>query len=205
MYRSNLKQTYELLKECKLKDQHKTLLAKTLFGLLFETLYNQRLSLENIHKNDNLIEKITRNYNLTRSAFMVGNKFVKMTAMDLQLIFGMPAGEIKIVPSRYTKTDSPFLNKFTYGPRDFSVAFLRSLVENEINNTDEESVRDVVRLLCLHLLATCFFTTTGQQVSKFLVRYVQDIDSMSKYNWPETIFTDLEKQVLNEHTPAQGL
>ncbi|KAI8554665.1 hypothetical protein RHMOL_Rhmol05G0115700 [Rhododendron molle] len=70
-----------------------------------------------------------------------------------------------------------------------------NLIENIIENDDEQAIKDVVRLVCLYLCGTLFFSGLGIQISWSFVQLMKDLPAMSNYNWSQAILDNLRKSV----------
>ncbi|XP_012842539.1 PREDICTED: uncharacterized protein LOC105962762 [Erythranthe guttata] len=64
-----------------------------------------------------------------------------------------------------------------------------------IDSRDDEDVEDVVRIIILHVLTSCFFVTSGDQVSWWMVQLCDELYKLSDYNWAGYIVEFLMKYV----------
>ena len=72
---------------------------------------------------------------------------------------------------------------------------IKSQLKVALNSKGKGAVKNVVRLLCLYLIHTVLFAGNGHTLKWGFVKYVEDIDAMSSFAWPEAIMHALMSSI----------
>lgn len=194
-YRSNLQAMVNLMRDLKLQEHHLILLRTTPFWLLIDALRRQKLPNDNCMKFDKVALKIIKSYDHEGRTFKIGGRRVNIQANDVALIFGIVSGEEPITNQYQKRNEVPLLARRNLTTKGMTTKIVGNLIESIIENKDEEAIKDVVRLVCLYLCGTLFFSGRGIQISWSFVQLMEDLPAMSNYNWSQAILDNLIKSV----------
>ncbi|KAG5557089.1 hypothetical protein RHGRI_007373 [Rhododendron griersonianum] len=194
-YRSNLQAMVNLMRDLKLQEHHLILLRKTPFWLLIDALKKKKLSNDNCTKFDKVALKIIKSYDHEGKTFKIGGRRVNIQANDVALIFGIVSGEEPITIQYQKRNEVQLLARRSLTTKGMTTKIVGNLIGSIIENDDEESIKDVVRLVCLYLCGTLFFSGRGIQISWSFVQLMEDLPAMSNYNWSQAILDNLRKSV----------
>ena len=172
-------------------EEHKRTLKKTPFWLLFESIIDKHVDKKWCRKSDNMILEIILCFNPNTSRFCIGAEEVKIRRNDVSLIFGIQDGFEKIDSTLNGKVLTPFVERRFKNDRRLTAPIIKSRLIQASRGTTENDFEDVSRLLCLYLLVTVFFLTTGHTLSWGYIPYIEDLDEIRKYNWSQLILNAL--------------
>ncbi|KAI8533492.1 hypothetical protein RHMOL_Rhmol10G0015300 [Rhododendron molle] len=187
-----------LMRDLQLQEHHLKLLRRTPFWLLIDALRKQRLSNDNCMKFDKVALKIIKSYDHEAKTFKIGGRGVKIQANDIALIFGIVSGEEPIpITNQYQKRNEVqlLIRRNLTETKGMTTKIVANLIESIIENDDKQAIKDVVRLVCLYLCGTLFFSGGGIQISWSFVQLMEDLPAMSNYNWSQAILDNLMKSV----------
>ncbi|KAL7199673.1 hypothetical protein ACSBR2_021882 [Camellia fascicularis] len=73
------------------------------------------------------------------------------------------------------------------------------LLQKALKGKKKEDTEDVIRMLCIYTCLKLFFSTSGTIVGWVFLNYMEDINSMRKYNWVEAIRNTLMSSIEKYH------
>ncbi|KAG5564675.1 hypothetical protein RHGRI_000756 [Rhododendron griersonianum] len=203
--RCNLQSICRLLKDTKLSDRHIASLKKTPFWLLFEAIMNSKLLSDNCRKYDEVVLKIIQSYEEDSRSFIVGDRQLKLTKEHVKLIFGISCGEVEMVEANVKKESVALAKRLEMKEARLSAPVMKQKIKKLISSKKEQDVEDVVRLLCLYLCVTLFFSNQGTTVNWSYIQHMEDLERVKQYNWAEDIRKYLLMSVHNNHKELKGL
>ncbi|KAG5549679.1 hypothetical protein RHGRI_014844 [Rhododendron griersonianum] len=139
--------------------------------LLIDALKKKKLSNDNCMKFDKVALKIIKSYDHEGKTFKIGGRRVNIQANDVALIFGIVSGEEPITNQYQKRNEVQLLARRNLTTKGMTTKIVGNLIESIIENDDEESIKDVVRLL------------------------MEDLTAISNYNWSQAILDNLRKSV----------
>ncbi|KAG5560030.1 hypothetical protein RHGRI_003346 [Rhododendron griersonianum] len=203
--RCNMQSICRLLKDTKLSDRHIVSLKKTPFWLLFEAVMNSKLLSDNCRKYDEVVLKIIQSYEEESRSFIVGDRQLKLTKEHVKLIFGISCGEVEMVEANVKKESVALAKRLEMKEARLSAPFMKQKIKELISSEKEQDVEDVVRLLCLYLCVTLFFSNQGTTVNWSYIQHMEDLERVKEYDWAEAIRKYLLMSVHNNHKDLRGL
>lgn len=203
--RCNLQSICRLLKDTKLSDRHIASLKKTPFWLLFEAIMNSKLLSDNCRKYDEVVLKIIQSYEEESKSFIVGDRQLKLTKEHVKLIFGISCGEVEMVETNVKKESVALAKRLGMTEARLSAPAMKQKIKELTSSEKEQDVEDVVRLLCLYLCVTLFFSNQGTTVNWSYVQHMEDLERVKQYDWAEAIRKYLLMSVHNNHKELKGL
>ncbi|KAH7855806.1 hypothetical protein Vadar_029169 [Vaccinium darrowii] len=154
---------------------------------------HQNLAEQFVKKYDNDILSVIQHYRMGEGKFYMGTKLVALTHEEIALIFGIVSGNTKIrVLNLNKKPDSPFVNRNFEDTSVMSYATMRERITDLIKITskgkkkkgvEDESTKDLARLLTLYVLGTVFFKTTGPNFNWSYIPFVENWEECTTYAW----------------------
>ncbi|KAF7143417.1 hypothetical protein RHSIM_Rhsim05G0207800 [Rhododendron simsii] len=85
-------------------------------------------------------------------------------------------------------------------PKRLTATGIKSILYKALKGNGKEDVEDVVRLLCMYLCCTLFFSKLGTKIGWVYLHYMHDLKSMKDYDWCEairyTLMNSIEKYQL---------
>ncbi|KAG5545787.1 hypothetical protein RHGRI_018072 [Rhododendron griersonianum] len=203
--RCNMQSICRLLKDTKLSDRHIVSFKKTPFWLLFEAVMNSKLLSDNCRKYDEVVLKIIQSYEEESRSFIVGDRQLKLTKEHVKLIFGISCGEVEMVEANVKKESVALAKRLEMKEARLSAPFMKQKIKELISSEKEHDVEDVVRLLCLYLCVTLFFSNQGTTVNWSFIQHMEDLERVKEYDWAEAIRKYLLMSVHNNHKDLRGL
>ncbi|KAF7140533.1 hypothetical protein RHSIM_Rhsim06G0146100 [Rhododendron simsii] len=203
--RCNLQSICRLLKETKLNDRHIASLKKTPFWLLFEAIMNSKLLSDNCRKYDEVVLRIIQSYEEESRSFIVGDRQLKLTKEHVKLIFGISCGEVEMMETNVKKESVALAKRLKIKEPRLSAPAMKRKIKELTKSEKEQDVEDVVRLLCLYLCVTLFFSNKGTTVNWSYVQHMEDLEKVKQYDWAEAIRKYLLVSVHNNHKKLNGL
>ncbi|KAH7866591.1 hypothetical protein Vadar_022384 [Vaccinium darrowii] len=165
---------------------------KSPFAAMLLTITQQNLAKQFVKKYDNDILSVVQRYRMDEGKFYMGTKLVALTH-EIALIFGIICGNTKIRALNLNKKpDSPFVNRNFEDTSVMSYATMRERIKDLIKITskgkkkkgvEDESTKDLARLLTLYVLGTVFFKTTGPSFNWSYVPFVENWEECTTYAW----------------------
>ena len=101
------------------------------------------------------------------------------------------AGKETIKLGYSTKEMTPFVKRRFTDTRRLDGKIIKDTILELSEGTSTDDIQDLVCLLCLYLLVTLLFATTGFTIRWGFVKYIEDIDEICKYGWSEAICSTL--------------
>uniref|UniRef100_A0A5B7BPG6 Aminotransferase-like plant mobile domain-containing protein n=1 Tax=Davidia involucrata TaxID=16924 RepID=A0A5B7BPG6_DAVIN len=190
-YRSNLSAIDKLIKEIDLNKKHISALKKTPFWTLIQAFISNQVDSTSAKKSDNNVAEIIRTFNPKYKSFKLGDKVVSLQKSDISLIFGISSGKGTMNLSYGKKLDTPFIARRFPHEKRLTAKVIKDALLEALNGRGKNDTEDVVRLICLFLCLTLFFSTTGRSIGWVFVKYIEDLDNMNKYDWSEAILNTL--------------
>ncbi|KAI8544201.1 hypothetical protein RHMOL_Rhmol08G0277600 [Rhododendron molle] len=190
-FRSNIIGTVGLLSKLKLNNAHLDLLKQTPFWMLIDAIRKGKLVEKACMKHDKPILSIIENYDTNDSKFLIGGKKIAITRNDIKLIFGIACGNKPIGDLNKKKSDIAFatrrgIKEVRIGSKKMKDMINEILQKREESMTDED-IRDVVRLVCMFICLTLFFSTSGVTIAWTYVHCMEKIEEIKDYDWAQSI------------------
>ncbi|KAI8556243.1 hypothetical protein RHMOL_Rhmol05G0237300 [Rhododendron molle] len=176
-----------LLKDTKLNDRHIVSLKKTPFWLWFEAIMNSKLLSDNCRKYDEVVLQIIQSYEEESKSFIVGDRQLKLTKEHVKVIFGISCGEVEMVETNVKKESVALAKRLEMKEARLSAPAMKQKIKELASSEKEQDVEDVVRLLCLYLCVTLFFSNQGTTVNWSYAQHMEDLDKVKQYDWAEAI------------------
>ncbi|KAG5560023.1 hypothetical protein RHGRI_003340 [Rhododendron griersonianum] len=201
-YRSNFRPIIKLMEKInpKLRDEHIEGLKLTRFWLLFHALLNKKLNINKCRKYDETIVQIIRTYQACENQFKIGQKLLKLTKHDIRLIFGLCCGDKHMDLAYASKESIDLVKRRKIKPKRLTATGIKAILYKALKGNGKEDVEDVVRLLCMYLCCTLFFSKPGTKIGWVYLHYMHDLKSMKDYDWCEairyTLMNSIEKYQL---------
>ncbi|KAK9271040.1 hypothetical protein L1049_026629 [Liquidambar formosana] len=131
---------------------------------------------------DNVIELIR---------FQIGSKVLMFESVDISVIFGIPIGQHGITFAAEGKPKSPFMNRRFGDVERISRTEIEKQIFLAANGTRVVNYEEVARFIMLHLCVTLLFTTKGRFLGWSYIQYIENLDRVTQYNWPDAIHSTL--------------
>lgn len=201
-YRSNFRPIIKLMEKIspKLRDEHIEGLKLTPFWLLFHALLNKKLTINKCRKYDETIVQIIKTYQARENQFKIGQKLLKLTKHDIRLIFGLCCGDKHMDLAYASKESIDLVKRRKMKPKRLTATGIKAILYKAVKGNGKEDVEDVVRLLCMYLCCTLFFSKSGTKIGWVYLHYMHDLKSMKDYDWCEairyTLMNSIEKYQL---------
>ncbi|XP_028077920.1 uncharacterized protein LOC114279839 [Camellia sinensis] len=194
-----------LLQHIKLRNEHINGLKKTPFWALFDAILKNKINCKQCSKYDDISLKIIQTYQLGSSgSSQLGPEIVKLTTEDIKSIFGISCGDEPIHLGYENKRRSSFLTRRYIQTERLSSTTIIDLLQKALKGKKKEDTEDVMRMLCMYTCLKLFFSTSGTTVGWVFLNYIEDINSMRKYNWAEAIRNTLMSSIEKYHkNPAK--
>ncbi|KAF7124934.1 hypothetical protein RHSIM_Rhsim12G0081900 [Rhododendron simsii] len=191
-FRSNVIGMLGLLSKLNLNNAHLELLKQTPFWMLIDAVRKGKLAEKACMKHDKPILSIIENYDTNDSKFLIGGKKVAIIRNDIKLIFGIGCGNKPIADLNKKKSDVAFATRGGIHDARIGSKKKKDMI-NEIPQkkkeefiTDED-IRDVVRLICMFICLTLFFSTSGVTIAWTYVHCMEKIEEIQDYDWAQSI------------------
>ncbi|KAG5557163.1 hypothetical protein RHGRI_007434 [Rhododendron griersonianum] len=200
---SNVIGTLGLLSKLNLNNAHLELLKQTPFWMLIDAIKKGKLAEKACMKHDKPILSIIENYDTNDSKFLIGGKKVAITRNDIKLIFGIACGNKPIGDLNKKKSDVAFatrrgIQEARIGSKKMKDMINKILQKREESITDED-IRDVVRLICMFICLTLFFSTSGVTIAWTYVHCMEKIEEIKDYDWAQSIAETLNTSMHKFH------
>ncbi|XP_058202977.1 intracellular protein transport protein USO1-like [Rhododendron vialii] len=202
-FRSNVIGTMGLLSKLNLNNAHLELLKQTPFWMLIDAIRKGKLAEKACMKHDKTILSIIQNYDTNDSKFLIGGKKVAITRNDIKLIFGIACGNKQIGDLNKKKSDVAFAKRRGIQEARIGSKKMKDMI-NEILSKKEESIteediQDVVRLVCMFICLTLFFSTSGVTIAWTYVHCMEKIEEIKDYDWAQSIAETLNTSMHKFH------
>ena len=205
-YRSNLITIVNKFSTIQLRPAHIVCLQSTPFWKLFEAMLHSKIDQRKCRKFEEFVIMVIRSYEKNHSAFRLGNKLVKLTRSDVQLIFGIDCGKKEIDFSKVNVTTVEFVKWRGISPAQrLTTKNINMLIDQLLPSEKDEDVKDVVRLLCLHLCQSLFFSTSGTAIGWGYVKIMEDLDIIKEYDWADLITSTVMASIHTHYSNPQKI
>ncbi|CAL5331187.1 unnamed protein product [Camellia sinensis] len=150
-------------------------------------------------KSDDDVVAIIQRYNEKTKTFTVGKKNLTFTTNDMTLIFGLQGGK-EAMSLRYSKKPkSAFLRRRFLKDTRLTGLVLKNALVKAMKGKQPTDFKDVAIIVVLYLCLTLFFTTSGNSIGWVFIKYVEPLESMKQYDWPEAITSILIDSITALH------
>ena len=161
-FRSNMQSMIKLMEEIELNEEHVKLLKKTPFWLLLDTFIHKKLKADQCLKHDEVVANIIQSYN--GKFFHIAGKQVKFTKNEVRLIFGIRDGDKEMKFTYCAKKSVPMLKRRNIALKRLTAKNVIKILNDCLKKNTKENVENV-RLICLHLCVSLFFSVGGTSVN----------------------------------------
>ncbi|KAK9291100.1 hypothetical protein L1049_009287 [Liquidambar formosana] len=185
-------------------DLHDEFLAK--FGwcleavmCIFDAFISKKLQSAAIRKCDDNAIEVLRCFDVRSKKFLIGGKSVPFVSNDISLIFGIPAGKQDISFKPTSKPLTPFVLRRFRNENKISRPVIEKQVAIAARGNRATDFEDLAKLLMLHLCVTLWFPVKGHTIGWSILNYIDDLDRVKEYRWPEaiwlTLMTSIEEKI----------
>ncbi|GMP91290.1 hypothetical protein CsSME_00042052 [Camellia sinensis var. sinensis] len=155
-------------------------------------------------KSDDDVVAIIQCYNEKTKAFTVGKKNLTFTTNDMTLIFGLEGGKGAMSLRYSKKPKSAFLRRRFQKDTRLTGPVLKNALVKAMKGKQPTDFKDVAIIVTLYLCLTLFFATSGNSIGWVFIKYVEPLESMKQYDWPEAITSTLIDSIMASHrTPEK--
>ncbi|CAL5364580.1 unnamed protein product [Camellia sinensis] len=155
-------------------------------------------------KSDDDVVAIIQCYNEKTKAFIVGKKNLTFTTNDMTLIFGLEGGKRAMSLRHSKKPKSAFLRRRFRKDTRLTGPVLKNALVKAMKGKQPTDFKDVAIIVTLYLCLTLFFATCGNSIGWVFIKYVEPLESMKQYDWPEEITSTLIDSIMALHkTPEK--
>ncbi|CAL5350129.1 unnamed protein product [Camellia sinensis] len=183
VYRSNIQSLIKFFKTTKLRDEHLTVLRKTPFSLLVDTLSENKVKRRDSIKYDDVVAKILQTYQMDGTTFEIAGKKLKLKRNDFKLIFGIACGQKKMNLAYGRKNEVAMVQRRKITESRMTSASIQNLITKLLRSNNNEDVEDVVRLVYLLVCLLLLYPGTGTTIGWGFMKYIENIDEMKSYDW----------------------
>ncbi|KAL6214723.1 hypothetical protein ACLB2K_014155 [Fragaria x ananassa] len=164
------------------------LLDRTPFRSLFRAYYEQRVIESACRKSDIDIVAVLKCFDKGKNAFTFGEISGTISVENIADIFGLNVEGREInLNQKKRKGDSEFIKRQFSGDKRLSKVILEKKIKDVAKLRGLKNESDFVRLVCLYFCVTLFFCNSGNDLSWFIVPYIEDLESMSLYAWAPAV------------------
>ena len=203
-FRSNLSSVVSFFQTLKFSSKHLLELQKTPFWYLIQALTTGRMDPKKSRKSDDDVVAIIQCYNEKTKAFTVGKKNLTFTTNDMTLIFGLEGGKGAMSLRYSKKPKSAFLMRRFQKDTRLTGPVLKNALVKAMKGKQPTDFKDVAIIVTLYLCLTLFFATSGNSIGWVFIKYVEPLESMKQYDWPEAITSTLIDSIMALHkTPEK--
>ncbi|KAI8524785.1 hypothetical protein RHMOL_Rhmol13G0176300 [Rhododendron molle] len=137
------------------------------------------------------------------SMVLIGGKKIAIIRNDIKLIFGIACGNKPIGDLNKKKSDVAFatrrgIQEVRIGSKKMKDMINEILQKKEESMTDED-IQDVVRLVCMFICMTLFFSTSGVTIAWTYVHCMKKIEEIKDYDWAQSIAETLNTSMHKFH------
>ncbi|CAL5340200.1 unnamed protein product [Camellia sinensis] len=155
-------------------------------------------------KSDDDVVAIIQRYNEKTKAFTIDKKNLTFTTNDITLIFGLEDGKGAMSLRYSKKPNTPFLRRRFPMETRLTGPVLKKALVKAMKGKQPNDFKDIAIIVTLYLCLTLFFTTSGNSIGWFFIKYMEPLESMKKYDWPQVITTTLIDFITTLHkTPEK--
>ncbi|XP_028070645.1 uncharacterized protein LOC114273079 [Camellia sinensis] len=150
-------------------------------------------------KSDDDVVAIIQCYNEKTKAFTVRKKNLTFTTNDMTLIFGLEGGKGAMSLRYSKKPKSAFLRRRFQKDTRLTGPVLKNALVKAMKGKQPTGFKDVAIIVTLYLCLTLFFATSGNSIGWVFIKYVEPLESMKQYDWPEAITSTLIDSIMALH------
>ncbi|CAL5426733.1 unnamed protein product [Camellia sinensis] len=183
VYRSNIQSLIKFFKTTKLREEHLTLLRKTPFSILVDTLSENKVKRRDSIKYDDVVGKILQTYQMDGATFEIAGKKLKLKRNTFKLIFGIACGQKKMNLAYGRKNEVAMVQRRKITKSRMTSASIQKLITKLLRSNNNEDVENIVRLVCLLVCLLLLYPGTGTTIGWGFMKYLENIDEMKSYDW----------------------
>ncbi|CAL5396034.1 unnamed protein product [Camellia sinensis] len=183
VYRSNIQSLIKFFKTTKLREEHFTVLRKTPFSLLVDTLSENKVKRRDSIKYNDVVAKILQTYQMDGTTFEIAGKKLELKINDFKLIFGIACGQKKMSLAYGRKNEVAMVQRRKITESRMTSASIQKLITKLLRSSNNEDVEDVVRLVCLLVCFLLLYSGTGTTIGWGFMKYLENINEMKSYDW----------------------
>ncbi|CAL5338776.1 unnamed protein product [Camellia sinensis] len=195
VYRSNIQSLIKFFKTTKLREKHLTVLRKTPFSLLVDTLSENKVKRRDSIKYDDVVAKILQTYQMDGTTFEIVGKKLKLKRNYFKLIFGIACGQKKMNLAYGRKNEVAMVQRRKITESRMTSISIQKLIMKLLRSNNNEDVEDVVGLVCLLVCLLLLYPGTGTTIVWGFMKYLENIDEMKSYDWCGTAKQHLTRSI----------
>ncbi|GMP82218.1 hypothetical protein CsSME_00036624 [Camellia sinensis var. sinensis] len=150
-------------------------------------------------KYDGVIAKIIETYNPSSNSFKIGPKFVKLSAHDIKLIFGIDCESVPMETAYGSKQTFGLISKKCKDTQRLTSKNIRSLIDDALVARKKSDNEEVARLISLYACLKLLYSTTDKTIGWTYYQHMEHLDKMMEYDWAETIESTLMNSIELHH------
>lgn len=185
-------------------DKHMHMLRKTPFRHLFEAIHNNTLEPSVCKRSNGTIRKILSTYEKKTTYLKIGVEQIPISEELIRLIFGIVDGDKEIKVGKKERVRVAFIDRLyplTKTKKDNKLT--KSKIEMVLKSKGISS-EDFARLAVLYILTYALAPTKGYSIGWYYTQFVEDVNSMIKYNWSSFIYDMLMVGLDKEKRGSMG-
>ncbi|KAL6582574.1 hypothetical protein OROMI_006588 [Orobanche minor] len=157
----------------KLTNEHLETMKKTPFYLLLIAIYKDQLTTSQCRKMDNNIVSVVQLFNARTRSVKLGME------------------EKEIVVSKGGKKKTAFVERLFPKGEKLEQKLLKERLDELVQKREQVDIEDTVRIICLILISSLFFCSTGLRIPWGWVDFVENLDEIKCYDWCGKILSTL--------------
>ncbi|XP_050384431.1 uncharacterized protein LOC126801025 isoform X2 [Argentina anserina] len=174
------------------------LMGTTPFSSLFGAFFEGKIIESACRKSDMDIVAILKCFDKKEHTFQFGDIKAMISANDIAELFGLNVEGREInLNQKKRKGDAGFINRLFPDQKRLSKVILEKKIRDVAKLRGAEDEHDFVRLICLYFCVTLFFCNSGNDLSWFIVPYIEDLESMSSYAWARAVKNYLDNSLIS--------
>ncbi|CAL5424433.1 unnamed protein product [Camellia sinensis] len=183
VYHSNIQSLIKFFKTTKLREEHLTLLRKTPFSILVDTLSENKVKRRDSIKYNDVVGKILQTYQMDGATFEIAGKKMKLKRNNFKLIFGIACGQKKMNLAYGRKNEVAMVQRRKITKSRMTSTSIQKLITKLLRSNNNEDVENVIRLVCLLVCLLLLYPGTGTTIGWGFMKYLENIDEMRSYDW----------------------
>lgn len=160
------------------------------------TPFGHLLELPYIKQSRPLLDALLSFWDDEGKGFMFGKTLVPFVGSDIALVLGLNATGDEVLFHREGTVESDILNHFFDGDHKKAT---RDLIKNKlvslVGKSGLDDVVDFTKLWVVFLFVTILFPTAHYIIPKDLFLYIDDLDSIARYNWGYAVYSFIRQQI----------
>ncbi|KAL6536188.1 hypothetical protein OROGR_012760 [Orobanche gracilis] len=189
--RSTLATTVKCLGAVREKLTNLETMKKTPFYLLLIAIYKDQLTTSQCRKMYNNIVSVVQLFNARTRSVKLGMEEVGFSITDVKYIFGIVDGKKEIVVSKGGKKKTAFVERLFPKGEKLEQKLLKERLDELVQKREQVDIEDTVRIICLILISSLFFCSTGLRIPWGWVDFVENLDEIKCYDWCGKILSTL--------------